>query len=276
MTACSLLFWIALAASAHAAIAVEEMREVANFTGIVVTDGIMVHVTTTANASADGNSTLVLSGTPEALSGVKSSVDAGGMLMLSRASGGSSLLVRVTAAVPGPLTYASATSGGNLIADAVSGNVTVLGQSNVQVEKLESSAPISIMASNESSMEISSGHVPFLSASCSASSSMALSGLQADSADIMVSAESHISGMAVRSADVKISSNSLLYMTAAGVVNLWCTESEVRISGDAAAVTEHLNTQCTVHLGSHERGPTAAAVASMPPPRRLAASTMFV
>uniref|UniRef100_A0A7S1SBJ4 Auto-transporter adhesin head GIN domain-containing protein n=1 Tax=Alexandrium catenella TaxID=2925 RepID=A0A7S1SBJ4_ALECA len=268
MAARTLLFFgAALFAFAQTALAVEEERTVAHFTGISVSDGIVVHANTTANASADGTSSLVLSGAPDAVSGVRSHVDVWGTLILSRAPGASHSDVVATAVVSGPLTYAGATSRGNLTAYAVSGTVIVSSRSTMDVGKLDASRPTSIVASSESSLKVSSGHVPFLSVSCSALSSMALAGLQADSASIAVSAKSSVAGVALGSATVSVSSQSLLSMVATQSVGLSCTTSEVYISG-GAAVTPYSNDRCTVDISSTQ--------AAMPPPRRLDAATVFL
>jgi len=255
-----------------AASAVEEARKVPHFTGISASDGIEVHANST---SADGSSSLILSASPKMMSHVRSYVDVWGTLILSRVPGGGSSRVVAKAVVPGPLTYAGATSGGKLFADHVAGSVVASSYADIKIRTLEASKAISIVSTSHSSLSVDGGNVPFLSASCSDVASMRLGELRADSATVSVSSRSSLAGMTVGSATVSVSSSSSLTMTATHSVGLSCSSSEVHLRG-GAKVTPYSNWACRVNLADTKEAGAAAAAASVPPHRRLRTEPVLV
>lgn len=231
----------ALFNSALPSTATEEVRQVKHFTGIHVADGIVL----TANVSADGSSSLTLIADADVLSKVRSKVDRWGTLVLSRKWGAGSSRVVARALVPGPLTYAGASAQGFLTATSVAGSMVVSNQGQITAKTLESSKPVSIVASSSSSIVVSDGEVPSISVTCSAKSEVLLGELKADRGVVTVSSLSKIEGMTVGIAQITAANSSSVALTVTQHADLTSLSSEVQIGG-AGDVTNHAEWACSV------------------------------
>lgn len=233
MPASGLRPFLALAAAALAADASAEVREVGAFTGVLANNGIVVH----SNVSVDGNTSVSIQASAALLSQVRTLVDRSGTLVLSMVPGASGSGVVANVRVPGPLSYAGASTDSQLIADAVSGTVIATSGGQLAVESLRASHPVRVTASSGSRVLVSSGSVGFVTMSCSSASAMHLGRLQANFAVISVSAKSKVSGVTVDIAQITAASQSSVSLNASRTVSLSCSSSDVTISGSAVVTT---------------------------------------
>uniref|UniRef100_A0A7S2F2U9 Putative auto-transporter adhesin head GIN domain-containing protein n=1 Tax=Alexandrium andersonii TaxID=327968 RepID=A0A7S2F2U9_9DINO len=221
----------------------EEVRSVDKFHGVAVSGDIEVHAETNASVA----SSLKLKGESDAVSGITTHVDFWGTLLLRRIEGTASGRVVAKVTVPEPLTFVGASTGGTIIADNVSGSVVVSNRARIGIKQLNSTNSTNVVASSYSSISISEGRVPHVSASASDHASIDLGALHATFSSISVSSASSVVNGTVEYGSISVSSGSSIRMNATGEVGISCSESAVHLSG-GGRVTQWSNWSCTMNI----------------------------
>lgn len=234
---------LSVAALMVGAAAMEQVLSVDKFHGVAASGGIEVH----AEVSASSGSSVMLQGESDAVSGITSSVDFWGTLLLGRTEGAAAGRVVAKVTVPRPLTFAGAMMGSSIFADNVSGFVVVASHSQIRIKQLNSSNSTSIVASDRSYVNVSEGHVPYISVSASDRASIDLGFLSATISSISVSSNSTVFNGTVNYGSISVSSNSMLRMNATDGVGVSCSQSIVHLGG-GGKVTKWSNSGCSMDL----------------------------
>lgn len=220
---------------------VSEVRLVDKFTGVHASNGITVH----AKVDADANTSLLLKANAGLLPQVQSTVDARGTLILQLATGEISPCVQAEIVLPEALTYAGASTGAEVIADAAAGMLSATLTGEVVVGTLNCSEPVAIVSETRGEITVATGKVGLLAVSCNSRSTISLGTLEAEEALVTASYKSSISGLTAGHVHVSATEDTIIALTVSHAVTVVCSTSMVDIDG-AAVVTTYLAYRCVI------------------------------